>query len=133
MLEITQDVRSAEFDLAKSGYLWIKVSVTLEGGENQVAMYLSPDEIERLRAELGYDHSRYVEVPEGWTKQDVLDAIEATPSWAGADFLTGTHIRTGADRRFVRVLGEGDSATYLSAEWTVQGIRDNYNNVTAVG
>ena len=143
MLKISRRGRYAEFDLEPDEQLWIKLKATSEHSQEQVVMYLSSGEVTQLREELNRfqpETVETVEVPKGWTKQNVLDAIEVyspTPEWAGADFLRAEVVGTdGLHTRFMRVRGTGINSVYVGAagiDRTVAELADSFPDITAVG
>ena len=137
MTYITLYNHDMNFRHSKDGRTSIDVH-SIRSAANQ-SFYLDEGQSDRIREELNKFQPETVEVPEGWTKQDVLDAIEAyspTPEWAGADFLRARAKYTGDEVRFVRVLGEGADSMYTGpagTRRTVGDIADLYTDITAVG
>ena len=130
-----------DHDLSISHYRDGSTSIYIyeDGVDGGQALALDARQSERAREELNKFQPETVPVPEGWTKQDVLDAIEAyspTPEWAGADFLRATGKLSDVAVRFVRVRGEGADSTYIGFAGTMRTvgeIADHYTDITVVG
>ena len=137
MTYIVTRVNDLSIDHFREGHTYVIIYDSDRHGDQ--SFYLDEGQSDLIRAELNKFQPETVEVPEGWTKQNVLDAIEAyspTPEWAGADFLRARAKYTGDEVRFVRVLGEGADSMYTGPAGirrTVAELADSFPDITAVG